>query len=59
LSTSISTTCSLSSHRADTDGTECRAVRCPNTAPVTLDRHPTKAKNSYASEAPNPGDIIS
>jgi hypothetical protein len=32
---------------------------CTSTAPGTLDRHPANAKNTHASEATHPGDIIS
>jgi hypothetical protein len=36
-----------------------RGCSLPNAAPAPLDRRSTNAKNTYASEAPNPGDIIS
>jgi hypothetical protein len=31
----------------------------PSAAPAMLDHHPDDAQNTRASDAPNPGDIIS
>ena len=49
----------LDPRRADGNRSAARIRTRLNSDQAALDRHPTDAKNTHASEAPNPGDIIS